>query len=132
MRLLLKNRWIRSKSWRARSHNRSTRREVALCASYKSVRLSKAKHRQHDDQDDHQGKLAAEKVGADLEKSRLPITGVGYVPTCFVNCDNNFGFPLIMGSHLLIQSIKPLFSNCSTNDVSTNCSGLGGGFLPGN
>jgi osmotically-inducible protein OsmY len=34
---------------------------VALCASYKSVRLSKAKHRQHDDQDDHQGKLASEK-----------------------------------------------------------------------
>jgi hypothetical protein len=33
----LKERWIRSKSWRARSHKRSTRREVALGASYRQL-----------------------------------------------------------------------------------------------
>jgi osmotically-inducible protein OsmY len=52
-------------------------REVALCASYKSARISKAKHRQHDDQDDHQGKLAAEK-GSTLTRVQVD-TNLGVV-----------------------------------------------------
>jgi osmotically-inducible protein OsmY len=55
---------------------------VALCASYKSARLSKAKHRQHDDQDDHQGKLASEKgstltrVQVDTDRGVVQLSGV--------------------------------------------------------
>ena len=48
------------------------------------------------------------------------------------DCEVSFiVFHVMLGSYLLIESIKPLFSNCSTNEVSTNCSGLGSGFLPG-